>query len=279
MMCRIESVLQYCVAHRRTLIIDTSKSWFKDDLAAYLRITHKNVFQGDSSTMITSLLTDEQRTVYPVQMKGRRSEALPLMVWKARGHMEMDGIVLSIPLDRSYPENVLVYGDCGSNLHINGLIPYLTLSDRVLTLFWDRFRQLPHPYLGVHIRNTDYQSDVDAFLELHRSRLLSQPFFLASDHADTIERIHQAFPLAKTFAAIPRVAPGHNIHESDEAQQLRTTKDDIRAFNDDMMVDFLLLAASDEFVFSSRQSGFSRSVAILHQARPLLQDLLQRRMA
>lgn len=272
MMSRIWYCHQYCLVHNRTLVIDTTKNWFNDDIFQYLSLSLDTLYQGDNIiNFITSLY--EKETVYPPQLKGMNNSQFPKIVWKAPGHMETDtGIFVSTRLDKPYIETVLVFADCGSAIHINPILCHTTFSPWVLSEVKKRYDQLPKPYISVHIRNTDYKSDVNQFLSTHHNAFTYNTIFLASDHAPTIERCKKEYH-AITFSSIPTVQEGNNIHESEQGQTFRTSLEQTRAFNLDIICDFLVLSLGTVYYFSSQQSGFSRSVAFLQQHKGLVEFL------
>lgn len=274
MMSRIMYCHKYCEATGRTLILDTSKNWFRDDFSYYFNLSLPRMFKGGNVSEFITMLY-KKHSVFPSLLKGMNNDAFPPIIWKAPGHMETDtGIVVSTRLNVYYTETVVVYADCGSAIHINDILLHTYFTSVVLDIFHHRYKQLPSGYIGVHIRNTDYQSPVEEFIKQHESIFRSRVIFIASDHQPTINYFQKEYN-ALSFSMIPEVPPGKNIHESDEAQQLRTTVEQTRQFNIDTMVDFLLLAASSEFYFSSKQSGYSRSVAYLHSEQELVKKIIQ----
>ncbi len=272
MMSRIWYCHQYCQQTGRMLVIDTTKNWFRDDLSFYLSLSLPNMYNGDVSQFITTLYATER--VFPKELEGMNNDDLSPIVWKAPGHMETDtGIILSTRLHQVYEEKVVVYADCGSHVHINPILCHTLFSQSVLQYVLERYKRLPKGYASVHIRHTDYKSPVDDFIKEHRAIFSNTPLFIASDHYPTIQLFQREFG-AYSFSSIPSVPDGKNIHESTEAQSLRTSKDAIRAFNLDTIADFLLLACGDDYYYSSNQSGFSRSVYFLHQEKGLVKWLL-----
>lgn len=272
MMSRIWYCYQYSLISNRTLIIDTTKNWFRDDIFSYLSLAFENLYRGDISSFITHLY--ETETVFPPQLKGMKNDEFPTIIWKAPGHMETEsGIVLSTRLDRMYEENVLVYADCGSILHINSILCYTTFSPMVIDLVKERFGRLPTGYISVHVRNTDYQSPVDDFIKQHHDLFNNHTIFIASDHLNTIHRFQNDYN-ALSFSSIPSLPDGKNIHESNESQSLRISLDQIRSFNLDTISDFLLLSCGSQFYYSSQQSGFSRAVLYLNHHAGLLEFLI-----
>lgn len=290
MMSIIWKAYQYCLSSYRLLIVDTTKCWFQDELWHYFTLNLPLMYQGsDVSAFITQLLTAPSHTVFPKAMHGKRSdEILSLKSCGTCGCMEADGIGLSSPLNKMYTETVLVYSDCGSG-DIHEIMHHFTMSNSVRELFLSRYYSLTKPVLAVHIRNTDYVSDVDDFLHQHLDRLQTHrgSVFVASDHAGTVERLRKEVGAnSKSFSCLPIVSTGQSIHDSAEAKSLRTSMNDIRIFNKDLIVDFFLLASADDLIVSTSKrldpanqflghsSGFSRSVKALHRDRPLLQSLV-----
>ena len=262
MWSRIQYALQYCEKEGRILVLDTTKNWFRDDWRSYFSISSPLVYTGDTPELITRLL---QKDVFPSELYGKTYEELPHAVWIAPGHMEMNGIIVSIPL-LSYKESVVVYSDCGSSQHILPLFSKLQFTVRILNEFVSRRSLLPEKYLSIHIRHTDYKSNVDDFIEKYRHVLEKWPLFVASDHFDTIQRCKREFKHVYSFSAIPSLPDGVNIHESQASQRLRTTQEETRVWNSDAILDFLLLTQGVCVLCSSSQSGFSRSAVVLQQA-------------
>lgn len=271
MMSRIWYCYTYCITFGRTLIIDTTKNWFNDDLSVYLTFTFPSHYKKDAtSEFITSLYKE---TVFPKELKEMDNDHFPKIIWKAPGHMETDtGILVSSRLNRVYDETVLVYADCGSIAHITNILSFTIFTPMVLDEVKKRREMLPKEYTSVHIRNTDYKSNLDDFLTSHDSIFKQSPLFVATDHAPTLELMKSKYQVY-SFSSIPIVDEGKNIHESQQSQSLRTTLLETRTFNLDIMCDFLILALGNEYYFSQRDSGFSRSVYFLHGHKTLVHFL------
>ena len=201
MFCRIQYCIQYCMSEQRTLVIDTNKNWFRDDWRHYFSIPLPIIYQGDSVELIRELLTNQD--CYPAL--NLSYDELEHAKWIKPGHMEMNGKVVSTSLSHSYQHQVVIYADCGSSPHINPLLQAVIFSSWLKDEFKKRRSSLPDQYVAVHIRNTDYQSDVDGFLEKYHSIFSTYPLFLASDHLSTINRMKAMYPKVFTFSSIPSV--------------------------------------------------------------------------
>ena len=275
MWSRIQSVLYYCQQSNRIMVLDTYKNWFRDDWRNYFTIDSPYLYKGnqsESEALITTLLKKRSHEIFPPQLSGKTYHELPHAKWIAPGHMEMDGIKVSSSLKRMYDESVVVYADCGSSHHILPLFSIIRFHDSILQELQRRRALLPEQFVSVHIRNTDYKSNVDQFIREHWILFKKYPLFVASDHAESIEKFKQHFE-TYSFSHIPSLPPGINIHESVESQSLRLSKEDIARCNTDAMLDFLLLPMGSKILCSSQQSGFSRSVMVLHQSPEILQKV------
>ena len=273
MFSRIQACIQYCILENRMLVLDTRKNWFRECWRDYFYINHKVLYHGeDVPSFITSLL---KKNVYPKTLQDRTYESLPDAVWINPGHMEMDGIFVSTPLHISYTQDVVVYSDCGSSLHINHILSITVFSEEIKREYHRRRSVLPDKYISVHIRNTDYKSDIDTFIRMYDTTLKSNDLFVATDHHDSLIRMKERYgERVYSFASLPSLPEGTNIHESKVAQELRDTPEKRHDFLIDIFTDFLLLASGTECITSNSKSGFSRSVRELNKYPTLVYKLI-----
>jgi hypothetical protein len=127
--------------------------------------------------------------------------------------------------------------------------------------------KLPASYVAIHIRNTDYKSNVGDFLKKHGDLLKDKPIFLASDNKGTIELFKKQFNIY-SFSDIPENY-GHNLHE-----EYSRSGPEISKYNLDTIVDLLLLASSSELYYSYAESAFTQAAIELHEDQELLARLL-----
>jgi len=146
------------------------------------------------------------------------------------------------------------------------LLKESSLVSEVLQKFKERRALLPSSYISLHIRNTDYTSDVVSFL--NKLKLPSSSIFIASDNASTIEICKATLPgSVYSFSSIPKGSEGQNIHID-----LRTDANN-EDLNIDSIVDLLLLASGSELHVSLEKSGYSQLAISLYKSKDTLRNL------
>jgi GR25 family glycosyltransferase involved in LPS biosynthesis len=268
---RIYECYKYAKKYNRFLIVDTTHNWMKDDIQNYFTLK-SHVFKNPS--LINELLTRD--SIYPPKMKDKKREDMKRVQFNNKNKLpwssycEFDNTDLSISLKMDYSQNIIVYSDCGGG---DEFVNFLRISEAtpiVKDVFLKRRQQLPDNYISVHIRNTDYKSDVNAFIEKYADVFLVHPIFLASDHKETIDLFKQKFPNVYSFANIQSIQGG-NLHEGKAGER---TGQQIQEFNIDCIVDILLLASGSTIYFSSQQSGFSKTAKNLLDNKDVLNNFL-----
>lgn len=258
MLSVIERCLRYAITHNRLLIIDTSQAvcnaWFLDEFCHYFYIHHPNVFHGDGNARHTMLESLNDVPMFPFQVD---------LVSVGRLYYQLD-------LSMEYSEDVIFHssGGCFSR-YPHFILSHLHVTPLVLDVYRQRRGRLPEHYTSVHIRNTDKKSDVPAFLQAHEQVFKEQVVFLASDHYDTIQSIKQTYPRVYTFSNIPN-NHGGNIHTEYRDSHPHDRRDKVL----DGIVDLLLLASADHFLFPHEESGYTRIAKHLHENKPILDQLL-----
>jgi hypothetical protein len=75
----------------------------------------------------------------------------------------------------------------GGGPNIIKLFDIIKLNDELKELIVERYKKLPYKYLGVHVRNTDYTSNIHQFFDKNKSLFKSRDVFLGTDDYRTIE--------------------------------------------------------------------------------------------
>ena len=264
---RIYECYEYAKKYNRFLFVDTSHNWMKDDIQNYFTIKSP-LFKNPS--LINKLLNHD--SIYPSKLKNKTRDDMKRIKFNNTifYYCDLDGIDLSITLNREYTQNVIVYSNCGGG---NNFLNFLKISEAtpiVKNVFLKRRQQLPEKYISVHIRNTDYKSNVNEFIDKYNDIFSTNSIFLASDHKETIDLFKQKFPNVYSFANIESINGG-NLHEGKASERNEQQTID---FNIDCIVDILLLASGTTIYFSSQQSGFSKAAKELLDNQNVLNTFL-----
>lgn len=265
MLCRMLECYEYCVKYNRTLVIDTSRDWFRDDIRDYINFNSPIIYQGDLNELYDKL---NEESTFPPEFKGEL-KICNNFDYTAQFEYLYGNKIIDNDLSRDFSEPVKVYVAHGGGNPVD-LLKMCSLKPLILDVFRERYGQLPVDYVSVHIRNTDIRSNVDEFLEKHKEELKDKAVFLGTDHAPTISKFREIFGNnLYSFATIPH-NNGHNIHNHHRYIPNRQ-------FNIDCFVDLLLLAAGSKLylstVVNSTHSGYGQLAMSLHNNKDLFRQL------
>lgn len=246
---------EYARAKNRRLVVDTRESFMKTDLRRYLDF---RAVPTIDDRPLEQFYSGSYRDTYPPTFHDRWKDARPHYSGDMRCYMH-DGMRAAADLSKDYSEEVVVYCNCkstDSEAHMDSFLRLCRATPVLCEVFQSRRARLPSSYIGIHIRNTDRKSDVEAFIRDSLNNLKPGPVFLASDNIDTLARVKGHLEARKmkvhTFARIPQ-SGGKCIHY----HHTNIPKEEL---NIDLLIDFFLLVFSRTYFFSCQDSGFSRSV-------------------
>lgn len=262
----IEKCLNYAVKYDRQMIIDSRKSQMNDDIQKYIQFNHPKIHICDLDIFYSSI---RELSVYPSIAKDKLNTI---------GHRHTNGIFMYITetgekislktdLTKDYIEDIVLYchcRDCGIGTII---FNYIRFTDFIINEYRKRLSILPKGYISFHIRNTDYKSDVSSFLETYKEKMLSLPFFLASDNQNNIDTIKSEFGSnVYTFSKGSTTGfPLHFLGGKTEEYKKQNIIDGI--------CDLLLLASGKEIYYSQKNSGYSNLAVYLQKNSQLLEKI------
>jgi hypothetical protein len=258
--------LQYAIRHNRILVLDTHRVFsFKDDITNYFDISHSHIYQEPAHT-------------FYAQVKQNRLECYPSVITYenidiACGHYsgelnayQYKSVLTRLDLSRAYEEPVVFHSNCGGGTGPVNFFNLFPLKPIVLDELTRRWRSLTHPYIALHIRHTDYKSNISDFITTHSAQIAEMPcVFLASDNKSVIDTVVSLY--------------GSKIHTFSTITGKEDTPMHYRipipptAYIVDMICDFLLLVVADEYRFSCTRSNYSKNAERL-RATPFRERLL-----
>jgi hypothetical protein len=268
MLTAIERCLVHAIKYNRLLIIDSTQvAWFKHNIHDYIQFNHPNIYTGNTTELYDKIL---DMSIYPPEMGGKLKQIEYYFNNSDKTYTLLNTtITLKIDLTKDYCENVIIYSNPGSSICNPIILKYMSFKPVITSVYYDRLSVLTDTYTSVHIRNTDYASDVTDFLDKNTSTITAANIlFLASDHAATIDSFCNLFPQTKTFSIIPRNAEGVSIHYNHNGY-------DQQQFIIDCIVDILLLASASTYIFSCNKSGYSKFAQYLFMNKSILNALVK----
>lgn len=262
---KINVCIEYAKKYNRVVIIESSTDWFNDDINEYINIHCPYVYTGAADTIIHKI---SKLSSYPAVNIEKLDEVTEKKI-DGKLAPALNNKSLHIDMSRDYKERVLVYSNNDYGFGFISLLEMSTIAPKVLEVYKARRARLPEKYIGVHIRNTDYDSDVPGFIEENKNVFYNAPIFLASDNKNTIDTLKQTYGSnLYSFANIVDNG-GKPLHVD-----FKRTKAESLQYNIDTFVDILLLASADNYYFSCKKSGFSKTIYELRKKPALIKRLL-----
>lgn len=272
---QIEKCWRYAEAHDRTLVIDTRDSGLLGDFSDFFgpRKSTSTVYFNPREALhaFPDLLSDWycQSSLKP------RTDRPFGTCQSVVGTPAAQQAGTSFDFAKTHNEKVLLYeGFSGGSISFN-LLDRLVLAPGLREEVLHRLDQLPSEYLGVHVRNTDYQTDYKTLFNRIRRRLSDRNLLVCSDDASVILYAKEFFGPSRIFQSseIP-VTHGKPLHDpstfSDPSGR--------RAATINAIVDLLALGRA-KHVFITRHakgqtSGYSRLARHLCDNKYVIEEVL-----
>jgi hypothetical protein len=258
MMTQIQLCLKYCIASGRMCVIDTGRVFeFENNIFDFFDISHSHIAKAPPAEFYKYVSETACLTIYPDIVTPDIISSFEVMwnnAYRCRTFMD---VPVKLDTGRENKEDIIIHYDGGGGDCAGWFLKTFPPKAILLDELRKRFSMLGSNYLAVHVRNTDYKSDVSGFLVENDSILREYPtVFLASDSHATISSLKTIYgDKIKTFSTLTVTTPGFPQHYSCKKTP---------AFVIDAFCDILLLALSEKYLYSSIQSGYSRNASILH---------------
>lgn len=251
----------HCIQYKRILVVDTKHSRQEKDIQNYFDIKNKIIFQYNKELFIKH---SKSLSIYP----NCDISLLEFNYSHELGNMLHKGIFFNIDLNRK--EDVLIYGNCRlTGKDTNKFFKIFPMKQNVIYPLKKRFSILPIKYTSVHIRNTDYKSDIPEFINKYKKKLDGKDIFLASDNTESIDEFKkQINGNVYTFSNIPKYIndPKIGIH--------KYKVDNKEDLNVDSIIDLILLALGEEIFCSCPHSGYSINATTMNADYELKENIL-----
>jgi hypothetical protein len=184
-MCRLADVLDYCSLSNRTLMINMYNQVYRINFSDYFNLENYNIV-GNKNDILK--IVNDAPDIYPSYIDKKKLIKIingehGFTYTKTGYTYEDKHLSLSLGI-LGRQENIVVYACCGGG---NGytLFKQLTFCPDIKNICKERYNLLTKPYLGIHVRNTDYQSNYKKLYE--DNKVLIHKFnciYLATDNID-----------------------------------------------------------------------------------------------
>jgi hypothetical protein len=257
MMNQIMYCLDYCKKYNRKCIIHTARNArFEHDIFEFFDISDSVIMRIPPSDFYTFIKETPTLTIYPSIITPDIVSTFDTRHLSGLGYTYnvVPVLVPDIPLT----EDILIHYAGGGGRRAVQFIKTFTPKEILLSELRSRYYSLEGKYIAIHIRNTDYKSDVSsAIIEYDSLINVSDKVFLASDNAETValfkEKYGNKIISFTTFVStLHAITQHHNINKP-------------VSFVIDAFCDLLLLTLADIYVYTQKQSGYSRNAAVLQK--------------
>lgn len=277
MLCQIEKCCRYAELTSRTVIVDTAyahSDYFRDKFSRYFSSRQRRLFLtpngqvGDLDAM----------QVFPEFLQGRlnsyetsRDNKHPIYCDTATAQP------ITFNFNQNYAQPLLVHHQEGGGRLSGYALLRLTLTRSLLDELISRIKTIGGPWVGVHVRNTDYSTDYELLLNQLKQTSVSR-IFLATDSLEVKSRFESELKNTTVYSFSNRLsADGKPVHF------MRDLKDDL-VFNSncDAILDLVMLGLSQRLLFQKIQpneygasySGYALLAQHLYSARIVLRHLI-----
>lgn len=274
-LCQIEKCRSYADEHRRTLVLDTTRSGLLGHFSTYFEFTSRDVIPALTPDVIAEL---NLLRAEPSVVSGR------IGVYKApysktlRNHVEAETrekVTFDFSADHDAP--LLVHEQCGGGTDSTALFQHIRLAGTMMEIAEPILSELPADFVGIHIRNTDYQTDYEAFIGSVQERLHGRNVLVCSDDPSVVAFCKSRLTNSVVFTVSDTPRIGKPLHRPenhpDDAARFAAAANSI--------VDLLSLGMASEVLFANvtagHPSGFSRLASFLCANKHMVDAMRHRR--
>jgi hypothetical protein len=275
MLSQIERCCRHAEMTDRSVIVDTKfgSDSYGDEFDRYFISRQTRLIL--SASELRSVL--DHAEVYPACLKGRVSSYVSYLDVARQRHVESQtGELLTFDFAQDYPQELLVHQQSSRRPYAVSVFMRLRLQPHLTRELLARFGKIGGPYLGVHIRHTDYQSDYHPIIERLAAAKMAK-VFLATDNQQVLDQFRASLPGKEIHSFAKDLSvDGNPIH-------LRSVDEgDVFRRNSDAILDLLLLGLSSHIVsaditnspYGFKKSGFTVLAMELASQKRYLSELL-----
>ena len=208
----VNTCWRYAERTGRTLVVDASRSAFCADFAEYFELRDPSTqFRFEATPLLFAALNE--LSCHPAFVQGRLdSYAIAIQMHETLSHLEFRLPVeaeteapLYLDFDADHDEAVVVHELYGGMPGAVDVLSRVRLTPWVQRVLRHRLAALPaEPYVGVHVRNSDLQSDYRSFFRDHAADLAGRTVVVCSDDGAVLASAAELLP-ASTVISVSEV--------------------------------------------------------------------------
>ena len=275
MVSQIERCCRYAELTNRAVIVDTDygADSFGDDFDRYFISRQQHL-------ILSAKGLDHEldcASTFPPSLARRMSSYKSSWDQRKDGFVEREsGELLTFDFNEDYPHELLVHQQHGRLPISVSIFMRLSLRPELTKELLARVASIGGPYLGVHVRHTDYRSDYHPLIDQLAGGEIAR-LFVATDNRKVLDEFRAALPGKQIFSFAEELSDdGSPIH-------LRGRRvGNVHRRNCDAILDLLLLALSVGVVSADllngrrdfTKSGFTVLATELFKQKRYLSELL-----
>ncbi|MFO0991851.1 MAG: hypothetical protein U1E67_07975 [Hyphomicrobiales bacterium] len=275
MVSQIERCCRYAERTDRTVIVDTKfgAGGYGDEFDRYFISRQRRLILSARDLHPAF----DRASTFPTFLQGRVSSYDVGFNENTRAFVEKVTLEpLTFDFGRDYPHELLVHQQQRRLPIAVSVFMRLRLQPLLTRELLSRFAKIGAPYLGIHVRHTDYHSDYRPLIERVAASNVAK-VFLATDNRQVLDEFRASLPGKQIFSFTEDLSvDGKPIHLHSPADG------NVFKRNCDAILDLLLLALSDgvdsaeitNSPFGIKKSGFMVLATELANQRRYLSELL-----
>lgn len=243
-------LLEYCKIYNRILLLNGMASCYKVNFSDYFDFSeeYKNIVILDTEK-IKDICTNPDYKIYPNELQYKISDFVKdnykvngKFIFHESGSYQFENIILDLP-KCNVKEDIIIYTEYGGG---NGYTVFkeIIFHPHIIDRFYERYYLfLGHPYLCIHIRNTDHKCDYVAFFNEHEQEIRSfDEIYIATDDVNAIKFYINKGLQVKNFTTLPEKEV-YSLHYSDINPDTKFI---------DMICDLFLISHADTIMTNSK---------------------------
>ena len=152
MLCRISSLIDYCIKNNRTLLVDTTKSCYCINFSDYFYLNDYPISIITDVNIIRKIIANKSLSIYPTTIIDRNIDNWSFIPTTCIFY-KLNNILLRLPRVECN-ENIIIHSAMSGGQGVR-LFRDLFFRQHVIDYVKEQFQKLPRKYISIHIRNTD----------------------------------------------------------------------------------------------------------------------------